>query len=82
MAWVALGSAAIGAAAQMSKPGATPGMMPGGVSGAQQDASGWVVNFGNGALVGSASGAKTGAAGFPVEWLVVGAVVYLLLRKK
>jgi hypothetical protein len=79
--WFSLGSSVIGAAAQVGKPAALPPMQGGNAS-AGQNGSGWVVNFGKGALVGSSGGSEGGGfGGISLEWLLAGVVVYLLVRR-
>jgi hypothetical protein len=56
--------------------------MQGGNASAGQNGSGWVVNFGKGALVGSSGGSEGGGfGGISLEWLLAGVVVYLLVRR-
>lgn len=79
--WFSLGTAAIGAAGQAGKPAPLPPVQSGGAS-SGQNGSGWVVNFGKGALVGSSGGSDGGGlGGIRLEWLLVGALAWLVLKK-
>lgn len=79
--WFSLGAAAIGAAGQAGKPAALPPVQ-GGKASSGQDGSGWVVNFGKGALVGSSGGSDGGGlGGVKLEWLLAGVVLWLVLKK-
>jgi hypothetical protein len=74
--WESLGVAALNTAGKL---GAAPAMAPlkGGDVSTFTDHSNWSVNFGNGASVGGVSSAPAGAVGL----VVVGVIVWLLVRK-